>query len=37
VFGGDSDAILSELGYTVDDITSLRKNLVSTNSIISDG
>ena len=37
VFGGDSDAILAELGYTADDITSLREKLVTTNSIISDG
>ena len=37
VFGGDSDAILAELGYTTDDITSLREKLVTTNSIISDG
>ena len=36
-FGGDSDAILSELGYTADDISSLREKLVTTNSIISDG
>ena len=37
VFGGDSDAILSELGYTAHDIDSLREKLVTTNSIISDG
>ena len=37
VFGGDSDAILTELGYTADDITFLRENLVTTASIISDG
>ena len=36
-FGGDSDAILSELGYTAHDIQSLREKLVTTNSIISDG
>ena len=37
VFGGDSDAILRELGYTAHDIDSLREKLVTTNSIISDG